>query len=235
VAKVHTNSLDGLDLVPKRFDGIREAREYVKQYDGLPGAPKIYGNTRFEYAFIAEQHPDMVDWEQDKISIAIIDIEVGSENGFPDPYLANEPITAIALTFLNGHTYVFGCGDFRNDNPDTVTYIKCKDEYSLCNKFLELWSRMYPDVITGWNTKFFDIPYLVNRFRKILGEDKAKMLSPWNYISERKTNINGRLLIAYSFVGIESLDYIELYKWYAPGGKSQESYRLDNNCTSGTW
>ena len=221
-------SLDGLDLVPKRFDGIREAREYVKQYDGLPGAPKIYGNTRFEYAFIAEQHPDMVDWEQDKISIAIIDIEVGSENGFPDPYLANEPITAIALTFLNGHTYVFGCGDFRNDNPDTVTYIKCKDEYSLCNKFLELWSRMYPDVITGWNTKFFDIPYLVNRFRKILGEDKAKMLSPWNYISERKTNINGRLLIAYSFVGIESLDYIELYKWYAPGGKSQESYRLDN-------
>ena len=221
-------SLDGLDLVPKRFDGIREAREYVKQYDGLPGAPKIYGNTRFEYAFIAEQHADMVDWEQDKVSIAIIDIEVGSENGFPDPYLANEPITAIALTFLNGHTYVFGCGDFRNDNPDTVTYIKCKDEYSLCSKFIELWSRMYPDVITGWNTKFFDIPYLVNRFRKILGEDKAKMLSPWNYISERKTNINGRLLIAYSFVGIESLDYIELYKWYAPGGKSQESYRLDN-------
>jgi len=190
-------SLDGLDLVPKRFDGIREAREYVKQYDGLHGAPKIYGNTRFEYAFIAEQHTDMVDWEQDKVSVAIIDIEVGSENGFPDPYLANEPITAIALTFINGHTYVFGCGE-------------------------------YPDVITGWNTKFFDIPYLVNRFRKILGEDKTKMLSPWNYISERKTNINGRLLIAYSFVGIESLDYIELYKWYAPGGKSQESYRLDN-------
>jgi DNA polymerase elongation subunit (family B) len=221
-------SLDGLDLVPKRFDGIREAREYVKQYDGLPGAPKIYGNTRFEYAFIAEQHPDMVDWEQDKVSVAIIDIEVGSENGFPDPYKADEPITAIALTFINGHTYVFGCGDFRNDNTNSVTYIKCKDEYSLCSKFIELWSRMYPDVITGWNTKFFDIPYLVNRFRKILGEDKAKMLSPWNYISERKTNINGRLLIAYSFVGIESLDYIELYKWYAPGGKSQESYRLDN-------
>ena len=221
-------SLDGLDLVPKRFDGIREAREYVKQFDGLPGAPRIYGNTGYQYAFIAEQHSEMVDWEQDKVSVAIIDIEVGSENGFPDPYLANEPITAIALTFLNGHTYVFGCGDFNNDNPNSVTYLKCKDEYTLCNKFIELWYKMYPDVITGWNTKFFDIPYLVNRFRKILGEDKTKMLSPWNYISERKTNINGRLLIAYSFVGIESLDYIELYKWYAPGGKSQESYRLDN-------
>jgi DNA polymerase elongation subunit (family B) len=221
-------SLEGIDLVPKRFDGIREAREYVKQFEDVSGGTKIYGNTKFEYAFIAEQHPEMVDWEQDKVSVAIIDIEVGSENGFPDPYLANEPITAIALTFINGHTYVFGCGDFRNDAPESVTYIKCKDEYTLCSKFIELWSRMYPDVITGWNTKFFDIPYLVNRFRKILGEDKTKMLSPWNYISERKTNINGRLLIAYSFVGIESLDYIELYKWYAPGGKSQESYRLDN-------
>ena len=220
-------SLDGIDLVPKRFDGIREARDYVKQFEDVAGGTKIYGNTRFEYAFIAEQHPEMVDWDIDKVSIGVIDIEVGSENGFPDPYLANEPITAIALTYLNGMTYVFGCGDYIN-NDDNVTYIKCKDEWTLCKRFLELWSHNTPDVITGWNTKFFDIPYLVNRFRKILGEDDTKKLSPWNYITERKTIINGRQLIAYSFVGVESLDYIELYKWYAPGGKSQESYRLDN-------
>jgi DNA polymerase elongation subunit (family B) len=219
-------SLDGLDLSEKRFDSIYEAREFFKKYDGIPGAPKIYGNTRYEYAFIADQHPTMVDWDQDKVSIAIVDIEVGSENGFPDPYLANEPITAIAITYINGKTYVFGCGDYEVQGDEV--YIKCKDEWTLCKKFLMLWSDNCPDVITGWNTKFFDIPYLVNRFRKILGEDDTKKLSPWNYISERKTNINGRMLIAYSFVGVESLDYIELYKWYAPGGKSQESYRLDN-------
>jgi DNA polymerase elongation subunit (family B) len=219
-------SLDGLDLSEKRFDSIYEAREFFKKYDGIPGAPKIYGNTRYEYAFIADQHPTMVEWDQDKVSIAIVDIEVGSENGFPDPYLANEPITAIAITYINGKTYVFGCGDYEVQGDEF--YIKCKDEWTLCKKFLMLWSDNCPDVITGWNTKFFDIPYLVNRFRKILGEDETKKLSPWNYISERKTIINGRQLIAYSFVGVESLDYIELYKWYAPGGKSQESYRLDN-------
>ena len=219
-------SLDGLDLTEKRFDSIYEAREFFKEYDGIPGAPKIYGNTRYEYAFIADQHPKMVDWDQDKVSVAIVDIEVGSENGFPDPYLANEPITAIAITYMNGKTYVFGCGDYEVQGDEY--YIKCKDEWTLCKKFLMLWSDNCPDVITGWNTKFFDIPYLVNRFRKILGEDETKKLSPWNYISERRTNINGRQLIAYSFVGVESLDYIELYKWYAPGGKSQESYRLDN-------
>jgi len=220
-------SLDGIDLVPKRFDGIREARDYVKQFEDVAGGTKIYGNTRFEYAFIAEQHTEMVDWDADKVSVGVIDIEVGSENGFPDPYLANEPITAIAITYLNGMTHVFGCGDY-NNYDDNVTYVKCRDEWSLCKRFLELWSHNTPDVITGWNTKFFDIPYLVNRFRKILGEDEARKLSPWNFITERKTNINGRQLIAYSLVGVESLDYIELYKWYAPGGKSQESYRLDN-------
>jgi DNA polymerase elongation subunit (family B) len=226
-------SLDGIDLVPKRFDGIREARDFVKQYDGLPGAPKIYGNTRYEYAYIADQHPEMVDWDKDKILISNIDIEVGSENGFPDPYLANEPITAIGLKELGGRMVVWGCGDYDNSLDETnpgvdVEYIKCNDEYTLCKKFLMHWVQHTPDIITGWNIKFFDIPYLVNRFRKILGEDETKRLSPWNYISERKTVINGRQMIAYSFVGIESLDYIELYKWYAPGGKSQESYRLDN-------
>ena len=219
-------SLDGDYLDQKSFGTIQKARDFIKQFDGVSGASKIYGQTRFEYAFIADQHRGMVDYDYDKVSVAVIDIEVGSENGFPDPYQANEPITAICIRFTNSESYVFGCGEYEVKGKEI--YFRCKDEYNLCKSFINFWKDHYPDIITGWNTKFFDIPYLVNRFRKILGEDKAKMLSPWNYISERKTNINGRLLIAYSFVGIESLDYIELYKWYAPGGKSHESYRLDN-------
>jgi len=227
------NTLNGEYLDRKRFDGINEAREYVKRFNGVAGGVKIYGNTRYEYAFIADQHQEMIDWEQDKILVGYIDIEVGSENGFPDPYVATEPITAICIQYSNGQTYVFGIGDYdksKDQVNDTtnVTYVKCKDEWSLCKQFMALWIEKCPDVLTGWNTKFFDIPYIVNRFRKILGEDETKKLSPWNYISERKTIINGRQLIAYSLVGVESLDYIELYKWYAPGGKSQESYRLDN-------
>ena len=212
---------------------MRDAREFFKKYDGIPGAPKIYGNTRFEYAFIADQHPKMVDWDIDKIKIANIDIEVGSENGFPDPYQANEPITAIGIKELGGKMFVWGCGDYDNSLDKTnldisIQYTKCKDEWTLCNEFLKHWVEHTPDVLTGWNTKFFDVPYLVNRFRKILGEEKAKLLSPWKAITERKTIINGRQMIAYGFLGVEQLDYIELYKWYAPGGKSQESYRLDN-------
>jgi DNA polymerase elongation subunit (family B) len=219
-------SLTGLPLDQKIFGDMREARDYIKQFDGVGGAPVIYGNTSFEYAYIADQHKGMVEWEQEKILTAVVDIEVGSENGFPDPYLANEPITAICVTYIGGETYVFGCGDYEVQGKET--YVKCKDEYTLCKRFMELWKLKCPDTITGWNTKFFDIPYLYNRFNKILGEDETRKLSPWNNIYERKTVINGREMIEYKISGVSSLDYIELYKWYAPGGKSQESYRLDN-------
>ena len=221
-------SLDGDYLDQKIFGTMKEARDYIKQFDGVSNGPKIYGQTRFEYAFIADQHQGMIDYDFDKLEIAIIDIEVGSENGFPDPYEANEPITAIAIHYINGHKYVYGCGSYENNDPENVTYHKCKDEWSLCKHFLRMWSEKTPDIITGWNTKFFDVPYLINRFKKILGEDDCKKLSPWNKINERTTVINGRQLIAYELVGLASLDYIELYKWYAPGGKSQESYKLDN-------
>jgi DNA polymerase elongation subunit (family B) len=218
-------SLDGDYLDQKIFGDIRAAREYINQFDGIPGAPKIYGQTRFEYAYIADQHHGMVDYDFDKVQIAVIDIEVGSENGFPDPYQANEPITAICIKFLNQSPFVFGCGEYEVQGNEV--YIRCKDEYNLCKQFMEFWKDKYPDIVTGWNIKFFDIPYLINRFKKILGEPETKKLSPWGYISERNTIINGRQMTAYGLLGIESLDYIELYKWYAPGGKSQESYRLD--------
>jgi len=219
-------SLEGITLTQKRFDGMSMAREYIKNFKDVAGAPKVYGQTRFEYAYIADEHPNMVDWEQEHVSIGIIDIEVGSENGFPDPYKADEPITAICLTFLNGKTWVFACGDYETQGDEL--YVKCKDEWTLCSKFMKLWQDQCPDVITGWNTKYFDIPYLVNRFTKILGEKEAKRLSPWNMIFDKKEFNNNREMTSYDLIGIGSLDYIELYKWYAPGGKSQESYRLDN-------
>jgi DNA polymerase elongation subunit (family B) len=218
-------TLQGEYLERKTFETIREARDFVKRYEEV-GNFKIFGNNKYEYAFIADQQKGMVEYDQEKISIAVIDIEVGSENGFPDPYLANEPITAVCIRYVNGRTIVYGCGDYINKD-EHVTYIKCKDEWSLCKKFLEDWSENCPDILTGWNIKFFDIPYLYNRFMKILGEDDAKKLSPWGLINERKVFAMNRENIAYELLGVATWDYIELYRWYAPGGKSQESYRLD--------
>ena len=220
-------SLEEDFLEPMKFESVREARDFIKRYDEVTNF-KIFGNSSYQYAFIADEQKGMVDWKMEDLSIAILDIEVGSENGFPDPYLANEPITAIAIKYINGAMTVFACGDYKVQGDEV--YIKCDDEYNLCKKFLRFWEENCPDAISGWNIKFFDIPYIVNRFNKILGEDETKKLSPWGYINSRKTVMNNRELTAYDFVGVSTLDYIELYRWYAPGGKSQESYSLNNIC-----
>ena len=219
-------TLFGENLEPMRFKDLKTARDFVKKYEDVENF-KIYGNNRFAYAYISENHDELIDWDINDINISIIDIEVGSENGFPDPYLATEPITAIAIRKLSGGMKVYGCGDFKNSYDD-VTYTKCRDEYDLCKKFLNDWVHDCPDVITGWNTEFFDIPYIINRFNKILGEDETKRLSPWNVINMKRFVSKGRDYTSYEILGVSALDYIDLYKWYAPGGKSQDSYKLDN-------
>jgi len=218
-------TLFGENLEPIKFSDIRDARDFIRKYEGVENF-KIYGNDRFEYAFIADEFVGQIDWDMQHINVAVIDIEVGSENGFPDPYKTTEPIIAIAWKTLNGGMVVYGCGDYEIKGEET--YIKCDNEHNLCKKFIDDWHNNCPDVVTGWNIDFFDIPYLVNRIRTILGEDEAKKLSPWNYLWERKIVINGREMILYNIGGISALDYIELYKWYAPGGKSQESYKLNS-------
>ena len=219
-------NLEGEYLEPMKFENIREARDFIKRYEEVKNF-RIYGNNSFAYSFIADEFKGMIDWKIEDLSIAVIDIEVGSENGFPDPYQATEPITAICVKYMNGMTYVWGCGDYNNDRDD-VTYIKCRDEYDLCKKFLDFWHENAPDVISGWNIKFFDIPYLVNRFQKLFDENVYKKLSPWSLINSRNVIVNNKNFVAYDMIGISVLDYIELYRWYAPGGRSQESYRLDN-------
>jgi len=219
-------TLFGEHLEAKRFETIREARDFTARYEEVENF-KIYGNDRYEYAFIADQHKGLIDWDINNILIAIIDLEVGSENGFPDPMKATEPITAISLKYLNGDTLVFGCGDYENTN-ENVKYIKCRDEYMLCRTFLDLWQDRCPDVLSGWNIDGFDIPYLVNRFNRILGEEVTRTLSPWKNVRVREYMFKGQMKTSYSIVGVAALDYIELYKWYAPGGKSQESYKLDS-------
>ena len=62
-------TLNGEFLEQKKFDSMRDAKDYIKQFEGVSNASTIYGNTRFEYAFIGDQHNGMIDWDQDNILI----------------------------------------------------------------------------------------------------------------------------------------------------------------------
>ena len=166
-------------------------------------------NQKYEYTFIADRYPNEVDWDIDYIKICNIDIEVGSENGFPEPADASEPITAI--TYKMGDKFiVFGCGIFENKRDD-VKYVKCRDELDLIKRFLDEWSGDYPDIITGWNVKLFDITYIVNRIKRLFGDEEARRLSPWGVLNERQVNFGpGRQFDTYVILGISVLDYIDL-------------------------
>jgi DNA polymerase elongation subunit (family B) len=221
--KSEYKTLAGDYVKPIQPGTIPECREFLERYESVDNFP-IFGNNRYEYAYIADEYPDDILWDVSKILIAYLDIEVGSENGFPEPRDANESITAISIK-VKGNYFVFGCGDY-SKHRDDVHYAKCRDESDLIRRFLDLWSRWHPDVVTGWNVEQFDIPYLANRITKILGEDEAKKLSPWNRISKRETVMMNRPVQFYDISGIAILDYIQLYRKFTYS--QQESYRLDN-------
>jgi DNA polymerase elongation subunit (family B) len=216
-------TLDGQSVAPVSQGTMRDATEFMKRYEDVDNF-KVYGSTNFPYVYINEAYPGKVDYDPQQIKIANIDIEVGSENGFPEPASASEPITAITFK-IAGHFYVFGCGDFET-NRDDVTYLKCRDENNLIMRFLDMWEETSPDIVTGWNIQFFDIPYLNNRITKLMGDNTAKRLSPFRRIGERTTTIHNKQQVAFDLVGIAILDYIELYKKFTYS--QQESFSLNH-------
>ena len=216
-------TLDGKYVKPIQPGTMPECREFLERYKNVDNFP-IFGNNRFDYAYIADEYPDDILWDVSKVLIAYLDIEVGSENGFPEPRSANESVTAITIK-IKGNYFVFGVGDY-SKHRDDVHYAQCSDESQLLRRFLDFWTRFHPDVVTGWNVQFFDIPYLINRITKLFGQEEAKKLSPWNKLGMREVTIRNRQEQAWDILGVAILDYLELYKKFTYS--QQESYRLDH-------
>jgi len=217
-------TLDGKYVTPIKHNTIKEAKEWVEQYKNQ--SHLVYGNNQFQYCYLADQYPKSVNWDIDNILIVTIDIEVACENGFPSPEQAIEPLLSITVkNHQNKKFVVWGVGEFNNTRDD-VTYIECESERHLIQEFLVFWEKHQPDIITGWNTEFFDIPYLCNRIKNICGEDEIKRLSPWGNVSSREIFQMGRKHQVYDIQGISHLDYFDLYRKFTY--TNQESYRLDH-------
>ena len=206
---------------------VRECRDFIKKYDGVEGFD-ISGNDRYIYQYISETYPeDELKFDISKIKVTTIDIEVASENGFPDVESAAEEVLLITIQDYNTKQIrTWGLGKFNNQQSN-VNYRSFTNEYDLLNDFISWWmiEENTPEVITGWNSELYDIPYLVRRIDRVLGEKLMKRLSPWGLVTERETFISGRKHISYDIGGVSQLDYLNLYKKFTY--KAQESYRLD--------
>ena len=213
-------TLDGQPVEQKIFPNIYEAKEFIKRYEDVDNM-EIYGLTSFPYLFIYDNYPGEIDYDPALVNIGTIDIECAADEGFPDIQKADKEITAITIR-CRKRNYVFGCGDFVTDDPNTF-YFKCVTEQELLSQFLKCWQALDLDIVTGWNIEFFDIPYLVNRLSN-LGFD-AKKLSPWHMLDEKSVEFRGKENQTFTPAGISVLDYYQLYKKFSFG--NQESYKLD--------
>ena len=216
--------LHGEYLQPIKPGTMRDATQFVKQYDEVENF-KIYGMDRWVYAFIADHYPGDIDWSPDAIRVAILDIETDSRDGFPDVESANHAIVAISVRIRDDRIYSFGLKEYHTV-PDHVTYKQCDSEIELLAQFLRFWAADHPDIASGWNSNEFDIPYLVNRITKILGEKNAKKLSPWGMVRERRFVMMGKEIQTYRIIGVATIDYLDLYKKFS--GRRLDSYKLDH-------
>ena len=213
---------------PIEFDSMRDATDFTKRYKGVETF-NIYGMNDFVSQFIAQKYPNEIKFDRDTISVTSFDIEVQSDEGFPEPKYADYPITAITTKNNKENVYrTWGCGDY--SPAENVLYTKCQNEAALLHKFLDYWKQNYPDIVTGWNSISFDMVYIINRLRKMYGEDKIKELSPWGYINEDDGyDYYGNQTKIYELVGITQLDYKEIFRKFTYNTLGeQESYSLNN-------
>jgi len=225
--KTKYKTLEGEYVEAVKPGCVRECREFIKKYEGVENF-KIYGNERYIYQYISETYKeDEIKFDINKIKLSTIDIEVASENGFPDVESAAEEVLLITIQdYATKQIRTWGKGPF-NNKQQNVIYRGFNTEYDLLMDFINWWQieDNAPEVVTGWNSELYDIPYLVRRIDRVLGEKLKKRVSPWGLVTEKETYIAGRRHISYDVGGITQLDYLNLYKKFTY--KAQESYRLD--------
>jgi len=220
-------SLDGVPVAPVKQANMREAKEFLDRYSDVANA-KVYGNQNFVHQYITERFPRDIEFNRAHINVCNIDIEVASDDGFPEPADAYHPVISIALKMSrSSFYYVWGLDEYTVERND-VRYIKCANEHELLSKFISFWEENTPDIITGWNTRFFDIPYIVNRINRVISPDSIRRLSPWGLVHFQEKTIKGRKQQAYDIVGLSQLDYMELFVKFGYSYGAQESYALNH-------
>ena len=227
-------SLDGVPVEPMQFSTMRELRDFQKTYKDVPDY-KIYGNNRHIPAFIQGQFPNEIPYDRRLIDIASIDIETEFGSGFPEIDNPINAILSIAYKSSKDDTYrVWGLKGYDEEKTQLkhlkIEYRQFTDEQSLLQAFIDYWSEPdnTPDIITGWNTRFFDIPYMLSRMVFLLGEERVRNMSPWRKIERKDIRVQGMVRTTFDIMGIQHLDYMELFKKFAYTYGNQESYSLNH-------
>jgi DNA polymerase elongation subunit (family B) len=171
--------------------------------------------------FLIDEYGDS-DEVSDGHVIMTFDIEVEMNSGLPDTDKAENTITSVAFhdsATNDYYAYVLSEGEEINKTIKGAKVRSFKTEEDMLVAFVNAWEEISPSIITGWNIDFFDVTYLYNRLKRVLGTKQANRLSPigkvhWNKYRKR-----------YLIAGVSALDYIALFKNFTY--TEYPNYRLD--------
>lgn len=207
--------------------------EYTEKIESLQKMNiKLYeSDVPIDSKFIIDHYVGQ-ELQPPKFNIHFLDIEVHSEDGFPSPDVADYPITVITVwSTKHNKFFIFAEKDFDVTflrDGETCQKIICSDENARLREFVNFINEDHPDVLSGWNSDGFDIPYIIRRIEKICGERWVKKLSPIGVVRELEMNVgkgaNKKKEKRFIIAGINCLDLLWVYKNYTFA--ERENYRL---------
>ena len=219
-------SLFNTKLKKKVFNTQYERSKYLKESDAI----RVFENLSIYQQFLVDMfytEYEKPEFTQHPLKIFYLDIEVYSKDeGFPHPDQANAAVNVITIyDTLSQKFYVWGTKEY-TPKEKNVKYVHCSSERQLLTKFLEFVEKDHMDVLSGWNSKFFDIPYLITRIGKICDENDACRLSPTQNIYSRiEFNKFGKEEKVWVIDGVSCIDYMDAYKKFCLSPR--ENYKLN--------
>jgi len=236
--KGRDTSMFGTKLVKMMFDSSWDRYRWIKNnpstriFESLPPEREFLLN----YYQGQQESPDFVKHD---LRVQFIDLEISVDSEFPTPDQAKYPINLITVhdSVLNEYN-VFVLrkdawspkGELKLPKKKDRKFHIFEKEADLLKAFSE-WMHQNPaDVISGWNTEAFDIPYIVNRMSKLLSSKYVKMLSPLGEVKKKTRTPRGSNteITTYDIKGISSLDYYLLYRYKFKSNEKKSSYKLGN-------
>lgn len=215
----------------KFFDSISDARNWKK--DMAEFGKEVMGMDDFILQYIYKQYTSEINFELSEIDIANVDIEVISKDGFPEPAICKWEIDAIThFSSKQKKYFVFSTRKWSKAKSileprilDNLEYNYFETEKEMLVSYVNFWQKNTPNILTGWNVERFDLPYIINRLKRIWGEKTPEKLSPWGKIEEKTVyNMAGAEEQVYKIVGVNLIDYLELYKKFT--FTTRPSYKL---------
>jgi DNA polymerase elongation subunit (family B) len=221
---------DGLSIFKTNLKKIKFENSYDRrQYLESSPIRKIFHNLPVEQQYLLDTYKTGIE-DEFPLKTFYLDIETyATDRKFSTPEDASDPINLITIyDSLSKKFYTWGLKYSYYTKDDDVIYTKCDSEKELLVLFLKFWRSDYPDIITGWNSHGYDIPYIINRIEKVLGENKNIKLSPVNKLwlkPKAAVNLKGQAKDRWIIYGISHLDYMDVYQTFALGDR--ESYSLN--------